>query len=323
MEIGDARSHALLIDIGGTNTRLAPVAKGGVLGPIAVFPTASHASLLKLLREKFDEAARGRVFLGIAGPVAERKFKLTNSPFAIDKSEIEASFPALEFHYLNDVESLAYGLIDADKGQMTALRQGRGVNGDRRLVIAPGTGLGAAFVMPGRPGPIVVASEFGQVTLGQPEPALTPFFAAATKALGRLSIEMLVSGPGLQNIYATLSVMAGAPAAFEDAPSAIKIEQAARAGRDKVAIDALRVFSQLLGSVCGDGALAYKATGGVFLAGSLVNALKDILSTGEFGRAFAAKGPMSDFVRDIPVSILEDREPVLSGLLAYAARASR
>ncbi|GJL90654.1 glucokinase [Hyphococcus sp.] len=315
-------SFAWLVDVGGTRIRIAKVVDGAIVDTRSHL-TGDYKELGNALRACFESGdhANADIFIGAAGPVRNGAVWLTNKDFVVDSAVLAEQFPGKKIHLLNDVEAVAYGVFDPPPAVARALREGEASPGAAKLAIVPGTGLGAAVVL-SRPGPFVLPTEFGQLTAAPAKSEHLPLFDALIKRYGRLPSEFLVSGPGLLRIYHALSELDGLGSSSHDALTTYELFDHARLGDDPIAQRTIDIFSSLLGSTCGDGALANNASGGVYLAGSLMNAFKDLIASDEFVSAFEQKGLISHFVKPIPVYLLTFEEPVLEGLLAYAARTS-
>ncbi len=299
--------------------------EGGRLAGIRVRKTAAFRSLGEALVAEFPDGLPPdvkRAFIGVAAAPKEGAAHLTNADFSIDCAALSVIFPGVAFQLLNDVEALAHLLTDpAPKAR--ALRAGIAEAGGAQIVIAPGTGLGVALHVPRKHDPFIQATEAGHMTAACPQTEFLPLFETLMRRKGRLAAENLLSGPGLVTIRAALAHLAGDKRAFEQAMTTRQIIDAARADPRGLDARAAFAFATLLGSFCGDCALSFYARGGVFLAGSLMNAMSDFIATPAFVTAFEEKGLMSDFVAPIPVALLTSEEPVLAGLLAYASRPSR
>src|SRR5262249_48423586 len=141
--------------------------------------------------------------------------------------------------------------------------------------------------------------------------------AATLRArFGRVSVERVVSGPGLHAIYEHLRALPGeapetpeisARLAASDDPSRA-IAEAALAGESPLPTRPLDLFTAAYGAAAGNLALVGTATGGVYLGGGIAPKILRKLKEGTFLRAFAAKGRFQPFLEAIPVSvILNDR----------------
>lgn len=313
-------SKDVLIDAGGTNLRFA-LSHHGALSDVRVRSTSDFRSLDEALAAEFPNGLPAdvrRAFIGAAAAPKDGRAHLTNAGFTIDAGTLSRKYPSVAFHLLNDVEALAYLLTDAAT-PARMIRKGEADADGAQVVIAPGTGLGAAFCIRDRDEFVIQATEAGHMTAAAASAELSPLLEILMRRNGRLAAEDLLSGPGLSNIRAGLAMLAGDMNAINDPIAAYEIVARARADRGCLDGCAVEAFATLLGSFCGDCALAYYARGGVFLAGSLLNAISDLIVTNSFFEAFVKKGRMSDFIAPIPIALLTDKEPVLAGLGAYAA----
>ncbi len=122
-----------------------------------------------------------------------------------------------------------------------------------------------------------------------------------TAQFGRVSVERLLSGAGLLNIYRALGQLEDQPATLET-PAAIT--DAARAGDDALAVTTLDVFCRVLGSTAGNLALTLGARGGVYLAGGILPQLADSVKTSALRQRFEAKGRFQGYLAAIPVRLV-------------------
>jgi glucokinase len=138
---------------------------------------------------------------------------------------------------------------------------------------------------------------------------------AVARTHGFPSIEEVLSGRGIERVYAWLGDGEGdgEPAAA----SAAEILAAASDGRDPRAAAALRLFVRTLGAVAGDLALIYLPFGGIYLAGGVARRFAPWLAQMGFEGTFCAKGRFSDFMRQFPVSVIDDDYSALTGCAAH------
>jgi glucokinase len=135
------------------------------------------------------------------------------------------------------------------------------------------------------------------------------------KRHGHVSIERVLSGQGLENLHSVLLESEGRAA---DKRAAREISEAALANSDRQARRALDLFCCLLGSVAGDMALMFGASGGVYLGGGIVPAIVDYLARSDFRRRFESKGRLSAYVSRIATKVIVRPDPAFVGLVALA-----
>jgi glucokinase len=180
-----------------------------------------------------------------------------------------------------------------------------------KAVFGPGTGLWVAGIIPLEGGGWhVVASEGGHMSFGPSNRDEDALFVTLRARHGPLSAETLLSGPGLERLYATLT---------PDEPPLASHEIVRRAqAADKVACACLEVFVRLLGRFAGDIALLFKAVGGVYVAGGVAVGIADCIDHALFRGAFEAHPPYAQLLATVPTFLVTCREPGLLGCAALA-----
>lgn len=307
-------ADALIGDIGGTHSRLA-LCSAGTCGEIAVFRNAEHVDLAAIVAEFL--AARGVVataldcLLALAAPVSGTEVKLTNLPWRISAPELQARFGFRRVRLVNDFAAVALALGALGDGDCQALGGGPGDPAAPRLVLGPGTGLGAALWLPAAGPDFVLATEAGHATLAAADEGEAALIAAVRRRHGHVSAERLLSGPGLVELYRTVAELEG-QAAVSLAPA--EVTALALAGTDPVAVAALGHFFALLGGFAGNLALGTGARGGVYLGGGILPRLGAPLAASEFRARFLAKGRFTAYLEAIPLALILHPEPGLLGL---------
>ncbi|MEG9525253.1 MAG: glucokinase [Hyphomicrobiales bacterium] len=314
----------LLADIGGTYARFSVLPEaGGRPGPIWKVPTTGFPGPVEAIRAFLDRQDGVRpcsAFLAVAGRIACGITHMTNAPWRFDLGEIGVAFGLEAVRLVNDYVPLAAALtvLDADKPS-DLVRIGQAVDGTGpRLVLGPGTGLGAAALIPAGDRLLIQTTEAGHVGFGACEPDDGLPWSALMAAEGRLTAETLLSGPGLVRLVRALATAPGVAVSWT-----LPAEVLDGAKSDPIAREAVHQFARLLGRFAGDMALVFSATGGVFLAGGIAPRIVDILRGGEFGPSFEDKAPFREAMRAIPRAVILRPEPAVDGLAAILARADR
>jgi glucokinase len=341
-----ARMATLLAgDVGGTKTNLALLEAGEDGGTAslreirsATFHSAGYPGLEEVVAAFLEGGGAGAPIdaacFGIAGPILGNRVATPNLAWEVDGERLAARIPASRVLLINDLVATAYGLEALGPGDLHELQSGApdpsgGTEGNRVLVAA-GTGLGVAFLprLGGDWQP--VASEGGHVDLAartDEEADLLRFLRA--KLGGRVSVERVLSGPGLVHLYEFLRdtgrespspevepILAGTSGAG-DAGAAIGTAGFAGAG---ICASALRLFASVYGAVAGNVALLGTATGGVYLGGGIAPKILPILAAGGFVSAFNDKGRFAPYLRRIAVRVILDDRAALRGAARRALR---
>jgi glucokinase len=298
----------LVGDVGGTNARFAR-ASGGVISQRRNYAVPEYVTFYDALRRYLNETGgtdgctSGAI--GVAGPVDGGYCKLTNAPWIIDAKEAGRLLGGVPTELLNDLEAVAAGLpylADKDLKNLGAPR----AQGARRTMLAlnVGTGFGAASAVALRGGWTNCACEPGHMTLG----ALDADELTVTDGFG--SVEQLLSGRGVQALYARLASRAGV--SIENVRGGAAIFASVRS--DPIAAETVRYFSRLLGRVAGDLVLAAGAWGGVFLCGSVCQGWAAVADVGEFRAYFETKSVMTERMRSVYSGVIQMDDISLFGL---------
>jgi glucokinase len=308
----------LVGDIGGTHARLALVDEEGHIRHPVTYDERDYPSLTEVIATYLDKTLGrkrpGRAVLAVAGPVVDGEIQFTNNSWRASEGEL---FVAFEFESVRLINDFAAQALAAPRLPVDTLRQigpdVRGADFAPLVVLGPGTGFGVAGLARSERGDMEVAGEGGHGAFAPVDETEIEILRILNRRFGRTSIERILSGPGLFNLYGALAGIRGAPETLADEAA---VTAAAERG-DALAVETLDRFCAILGSVAGDLALTYGARGGVYISGGLAPRMADRLASGEFRRRFEAKGRMSDFMAAIPTTLIQHPYAALVG----AARA--
>ncbi len=310
--------QVLLGDIGGTNARFAILADDriGAIETLAVrdYPRFAESALAFLSRHP-EARAFTRLFLACAGPIENERCELTNSSWIIDAAELRASFNRATVRVFNDFEAVAWSLRILESSDLFTIGDG---DGDRRAsmaVLGPGTGLGVACHVLNPAGEIVIASEGGHATLPATCRREDAIIEHLRNRFGHVSVERVLSGDGLVNVYEAIAAIDHLSAAQRSAAS---ITAGAVESGCPICREALDLFCATLGSVAGDVALTFAAKGGVFIAGGIAPRIVEYLRDSQFRTRFESKGRSKSYLANIATSVIVCREPAFLGLRRLA-----
>ena len=299
-----------MADIGGTHARLARwSAETGLESPLRV-RNDDYRGPLELLDAWFRRCQDSprRVALALAMPVGGDIRELTNRAWRFEPDGLLEALHLDSLVIVNDFAAAAAGVDALAPEQLVGLNpEGASVRGTR-LVLGPGTGLGAAAIVADEP-PRIVASEAGHMTFGSTDDIAARVNAEGRARWGRVSWERVLSGAGVGWLHGILSGHVVRP---ED------IADAARAA-DPQALRTARLFSRLLGEFAGDACLAFQATEGVYLCGGVLRGLWPSFDAQAFLAAFADKGRFSALLGDVPIYFAAGHELGLQGTAHFLA----
>ena len=183
-------------------------------------------------------------------------------------------------------------------------------------IVGPGTGLGVAALLRKTDHYEVIETEGGHIDFAPLDSLEDKILMQLRRNFRRVSVERVVAGQGLPNLYEAL-------AAIEDLDVTIHDEKqlwvAALAGSDSLASAALDRLCLSLGAVAGDLALAQGANS-VVIAGGVGLRLADYLPRSGFRDRFIAKGRFERRMDEMPVKLITHPQPGLFGAAAAFAR---
>ncbi len=306
-------------DVGGTKTTLALFDGGRLVRDVTV-ASRDFASLEAAIARFLDAPPRpavAAVGVGIAGPVVDGRTTTTNLPWHVDEEALSRIAGGAPARLVNDLEAAAHGIFALADDELVTLQPGTPRRGNM-AVIAAGTGLGEALMVPAATGYTVIASEGGHTDFAPRDELEDDLLAFLRKELGTVSYERVLSGPGLHNLYRFLRETRFAPesAAVAEAlrhedPGAV-ITQQALAGGDRLCAKALAMFVSIYGAEAGNLALKGLALGGVILTGGIAPRILPLLQEGGFLAAFRDKGRLAPLMHTISVRVaMNPRAPLL------------
>ncbi len=185
---------------------------------------------------------------------------------------------------------------------------------------SPGTGLGVGLLVKrGGPDWQVLPTEGSHGDFSPVDSLEDAILAHFRRRFGRVSVERVISGPGLADIHAALAALEDRAIQPMDDKTLWSL---AMSGEDSLAAAALDRFAQALGTFAGNIALAHGA-GGVVIGGGLGARLADHLPRSGFAGRFAAKGRFETLMRSLPVKLITHPQPGLFGAAAAFGRKKR
>ena len=316
-------------DVGGTKTSLALYRREGrglLRVRMATYRSREHADLDSILRDFLGgETAVERACVGVAGPVEDGRCKLTNLDWEVDEASLRRTLGVREAYLVNDLQATASSLPFLRTSDRAMLQEGGADPRGNMAVLSAGTGLGEGFLVDSGTGYIPLASEGGHVDFAPRDEREMRLHAFLRAKHGRVSLERVLSGPGLHDVYRFLREeerMAEEPGIAAEVAGGEPQHAIVRhglAGGQGACAETVRIFCSLYGAEAGNLALQYLATGGVFLGGGIAPAILTALRRGEFLSAFLDKGRMRALLSRVPVAVILDPGAPLLGAASFAA----
>jgi glucokinase len=305
-------------DIGGTKTLLAIYDPGEGPGTPVLqreYRTADYTALDAMVREFLAAshcAVRAACF-DVAGPVIDGRAHLTNLPWTVDAAALRAELALEEVFLLNDLQATAYAAPRLRAEELHTINIGKRDATGPIAVIAPGTGLGEAFLVWTNGCYLACSSEGGHVSFAPTDRRQAALWDYLSCRFGHVSVERVCSGLGIANIY---DFLRDADPASETVAFAAQLAQEVdrtplmvRAGladpvNNPLAAAALDLFVAALADEAGNLALKVLSTGGVYLAGGIPRRVLPKLTDGRFLQTFVKKGRFEEMMRSLPVHVV-------------------
>src|SRR4029453_16086192 len=202
--------EGLVGDVGGTNARFALVDSQGHIRHPRSFAAKDYSSLGDVIAEYLEQTAGRRrpprAVIAVAGPVLDGEIEFTNLHWQVSEGDLLAHFEFEAVKLINDfaAQALACPLLEPD--DLRALGpELRGPTGCPQVVLGAGTGFGVAGLARGERGDVAVATEGGHAGFAPCDEVEVEILRRLKARHGRVSIERLLSGPGLYDLYRALA----------------------------------------------------------------------------------------------------------------------
>ena len=316
-------------DVGGTKRNVALISpERGPRHPVVkkTFPSKEYTSLGDLVADFIAEVDQPVEFasIGVAGPVVDRQAKITNLHWVIDERKLETELGFAPIRLLNDLQAIAYAVPLLESGDLQTLAEGKQIRHGNKAVIAPGTGLGEAFIAWDGSRYRAFPSEGGHTDFGPNSPREMGLLRYLQERLGHVSYERVCSGSGMPNIYEYLkdsgveepTWLADKLATVEDPTPVIARAALGEERSCALCTETLDIFVSVLGAEAGNLALKVLPTGGVYVGGGIPPRILPLIEEG-FLDSFRDKGRFSDLLSDIPVHIILNPEVALMGAACF------
>lgn len=309
----------LVGDVGGTNTRLALAGldAGGEI--VTAFRqdmrNDDHANLEACVAAYL--AALGAApsptmaAFGVASPVSGDVVRLTNRDWTFSIAAFAQRFAWTRFEVVNDFVALGHAVPALRRSQWRPLAGPAWPDILPPVVslVGPGTGFGVGVVVHGEDRPRVIATEGGHASFAPLDMLDVRLLEVMLRRFPRVSNERILSGPGLENLYAAVAEIEGRPPQPLSAP---QIVEAAVSGRDGLARAAVTRFGLILGSAIGDIALVQGA-GAVAIGGGIAPRILEFIDNAQVRARFEAKGRAAPVLANVPIALIDHPEPALLG----------
>jgi glucokinase len=324
----------LVGDVGGTKTRFALYETSGgqlVRKEVKRYDSASASSFQELAKKFLSETGADGVetaCFGVPGPVQKGHVQITNLPWTLSESDLKRDLNIPRVRLVNDLVAFTAAIPFFSRSDLAVLHEGKKERETSlACVLAPGTGLGMAFLHMIDAVPHPLASEGGHANFAPNndlEIELLKFLKREFPV--SVSYERLLCGPGLLNIYRFLrdtgfaKESSGVAERMKTELPAAVISNLATQKSDALCEKALDMFIAILGAHAGNLVLTFLATGGVYLGGGIAPKILEKLQDGTIVKSYLEKQRWSEVVDATPLYVIKDDQAALLGAAVLAKR---
>jgi glucokinase len=318
-------------DIGGTKTNLGIFSrKQGSHDPLheATFPSREYRSLEAIIRVFLEQhpVPIDAACFGVAGPVVGGRAQITNLPWVIDTGSLRRLLQTDSVTLINDLEAIAWAVPVMQPADLAVLNTGTPIAGGAIAVIAPGTGLGQAYLTWDGTHYQAYPSEGGHASFAPNTLHEIELLRFLLKNFDHVSVERVCSGMGIPNIYGYFRDQIfqreteWVARQLQDArdPTPVIVAAAQTDPPCPVCEAAMATFIEILGAEAGNLALKVLATGGVFLGGGIPPRILNLLRHERFLRAMRDKGRFGAVIDRAPVHVILNPKVALLGAASRA-----
>jgi len=312
-------------DIGGTKTVLALFSREEGAHTILKkkkYRSKKYDSLDSIVQEFVAEfsAEIEVASFGVAGPVQHNRAHVTNLPWVVDGAALSQGLGGAPVHLLNDLQAIANAVPILEGEDLHTLQVGEAEPQGAIGVIAPGTGLGEAFLVWNGRSHQAHPSEGGHTDFAPRNSLEFGLLQYLRQKYKRVSYERVCSGIGIPNIYAylrdntqTLEIDEVTTQLADADDWTPIIVAAAVAGQSPLCQAALDLFISILGAEAGNLALKLLATGGIYLGGGIPPRILPQIEASDFISSFQQKGRFASLLAKMPVHIILSPQAALYG----------
>lgn len=233
--------------------------------------------------------------------------------------EIENQVRNQKVKLLNDLEAMAIGMLHLPPSDLLELNPNACSQAGNVGVIAAGTGLGEAILYWDGNKHHPMATEGGHSDLAAQNAQQDRLLAyLRTLFPDHVSYERVLAGNGFSHLYDFLlsdgfaPPSAKIPGCDSDEDRNALISQSGITGQDPLCAEVVRLFVELYGAEAGNLALKSLAMGGVYIGGGIAPKILPAMQSGEFLRAFSAKGRYLPLLEKISIKLsLNPRTPLI------------
>jgi glucokinase len=311
----------IIADVGGTNMRIAQTdGKTTEFSAIRTYAVTDFPHIEDVIKQYQQDEQVEKIThacVAIACPISGDKVSMTNHSWTFSIKDVKAKLALDGFYVINDFTANAMCLPHLSDDAKVQIGGGNADFTKPLAVYGPGTGLGVAHLVNVEGKWVSLPGEGGHASFAPNDELEQKVLSVLMKKYGHVSVERIVSGPGLLELYQALCQIKDIePTCTVPA----EVTDFALQNKSEISLLALSMFCRIMGSFGGNLALNMGTYGGVYIAGGIVPRFIDFFKSSEFRQRFEAKGRFKNYLESIPVYVVTEKQPGLLGAAAYLAQ---
>jgi glucokinase len=314
-------------DIGGTKTHLAVFSsETGWRKPFAeaTYASVNYPDLESLVRAFLSQHdfTIDRASFGVAGPVVAGHASITNLPWMMNERQLQQALHIPTVRLLNDLDAIAHSVPHLESQDLCVLNEGEPVSKGAIAVIAPGTGLGEAFLTWDGSKYKAHTSEGGHADFAPTNTFQVDLLRYLMLRFPHVSFERVCSGKGIPNIYDFVK-----DSGYAEEPQWLSEQLSSTLDRSPIIVNnaldidsaceicatTIKTFVSILASEAGNLALKVLSTGGVYIGGGIPPRILPYLQDNNFLQTFTHKGRFTQILAHMPVYVILNPKVALLG----------
>ncbi len=304
----------LLVDVGGTYTRLTLVKKPyNKFLKFKKYKSKSFSHLYKIIEKYFEEIDINQkleiAFFAVAGPIIREKAYLTNLNWVISIKDLKKKFKFKKVILVNDLYALSASIFILKNKDLLKIKEGKKIKKEPKAFVAPGTGLGEAILIKENP-LVILPTEGGHTYFSPLNEEEINYLKFLEKKKEELSWEKVLSGKALSYWYEYY---------FDEALEPEEISELAKNNHSK-ALKVIQKYFELLGRKVSQLALYSLPLGGIYISGGVSQGLKEFFQRQEFKNklleGYFSNIKMKTLLQNFSIFLILHPNPTLLGALA-------
>lgn len=306
--------NMVAVDMGGTNIRIGQVVSDHVTD-IVSWPCRDFDSPATALGCYLETYGLSDVSLcmAIASPSRGDEVRMTNLDWSFSQQTLKSQLKLKHLNVINDYHGMSLAIPSLGQDDLEQIGGGEAIPGKPAVICGPGTGIGVGLLNSHKGQWVVTPSEGGHMDFAPNTIFEQDIWRCFHEKYGHVSIERILSGPGLEELYTVICRLNNQEASL----SAAEISARAIGNECEMCHLSLSQFCAMLGSFCGSLALLGGAFGGVYITGGMIPKILDFFNNSEFRARFEDKGRYRDYLKRIPTLVVTSDYPGLIGAANY------